>query len=88
MYTCPLASLLGPIGPLITITITITACWAPLITHHIVTFSHSRHILTTFCLLRSLLGPIGPLITHHILKSVRKAALRKKAKAAAAEKKD
>ena len=39
-------------------------------------------------LLASLLGPIGPLITHHILKSVRKAALRKKAKAAAAEKKE
>jgi len=50
------------------------------------TYGYWAHDLVAFGI--SLLGPIGPLITHHILKSVRKAALRKKAKAAAAEKKN
>jgi len=50
------------------------------------TYGYWAHDLVAFGL--SLLGPVTPLITHHVLKSVRKSALRKKEKAAAMEKKD
>jgi len=50
------------------------------------TYGYWAHDLVAFGL--SLLGPVTPLITHHVLKSVRKSALRKREKAAAMEKKD
>jgi len=50
------------------------------------TYGYWAHDLVAFGL--SLLGPVTPMITHHVLKSVRKSALRKKEKAAAMEKKD
>jgi len=49
------------------------------------TYGFWAHDLVAFGM--SLLGPIGPLVTHHVLKSVRKRALKKKEKAAM-EKKD
>lgn len=49
------------------------------------TYGYWAHDLVAFAI--SLLGPIGPMVTQHVLKSVRKSALRKKAKAAM-EKKD
>jgi len=50
------------------------------------TYGYWAHDLVAFGL--SLLGPVTPMITHHVLKSVRKSALRKREKAAAMEKKD
>jgi len=50
------------------------------------TYGYWAHDLVAFGI--SLLGPVAPLITHHVLKTVRKSALRKKEKAAAAAKKD
>jgi len=50
------------------------------------TYGYWAHDLVAFAM--SLLGPLGPLITHHVLKTVRKSALRKKEKVAAMAKKE